>query len=120
MQRLFNKAHAAGMRAGQTVKVTPMVVLERENPMDDTSPVKQEWHVDGGPCGFAWVRIKGNTRFGRWCVKHDRARKGYPSGLNIHVWDFGQSMARKYAYAQAFAAVLTEAGVTAYAESRMD
>ena len=40
--------------------------------------------------------------------------------VEIWVGEFNQSVTRKEAYAQAFAEVLREAGVTAYASSRKD
>ena len=45
--------------------------------------------------------------------------KGYPSGYHFWVWG-SQSMARKEAYARAFAEVLKYYGVLAYAVSRLD
>lgn len=120
MQAIFNKAHKAGMEAANAVQVTPMIVVEHESPVDDNSPIKQAWKVESGVCGFAWVVIKGNTKFGRWASKKGLAGKGYPTGLNIWVRDFGQSYTRKNAYAQAFANVLQDNGITAYAQSRLD
>jgi len=119
-EQVFNKAHAAGMKAAQEVTVNPMIVQQRANVLDDNSPVTQQWLVEDGVCGFAWVSIKGNTKFGRWASKTGRASKGYPTGLNIWVHEFGQSYTRKYAYAQAFANVLQENGIIAYAGGRLD
>ena len=48
------------------------------------------------------------------------ASKAYPTGLHFWVGLFNQSMTRKEAYASAFAKVLNEAGIQAYADSRMD
>jgi hypothetical protein len=45
---------------------------------------------------------------------------GYPTGYDIWVGGFGQSMARKEAYAGAFAKVLKDNGIDAYMQSRMD
>lgn len=112
---LYETAHAAGMAAGYGSTPTPMVVsggVPGETP--------KSWYVSEGACGFAWVVVKGTTPFARWAKKTGKASKHYPSGLSFWVSEFGQSMARKEAYAYAFAKVLTEHGITAYAGSRMD
>ena len=84
-----------------------------------------EAHAAGWAAGFAWVTIKGTGPLASYVRKETKAgrgrwRKGYPSGLQCSVWEFNQSIDRKYAYAAAFAKVLNAAGFTAYAESRMD
>ena len=108
---VFNKAHEAGMEEGEAVVPTPMTVVGGG----------QEYHVSEGVCGFAWIgSINGNSSFGRWLKKTGKGRKGYPSGMTIWVHQFGQSMARKEAYASAFADVLKEAGVKCFAGSRLD
>lgn len=66
------------------------------------------------------MTVKGNTSFGRWAKQNDLARPDYPSGLAISCHDFNQSIARKEAYAEAFAKVLRENGISAYAHSRLD
>jgi hypothetical protein len=101
------EAHEAGMKAAAEVTPTPMVVR-------GYAP------VEGGVCGFAWVKFPGVGKFAAWAKRTGRARKGWPKGLTVWVSEFGQSMTRKEAYARAFAAVLREKGVEAYAESRMD
>lgn len=114
-------AEEAGMKALAAKVPTPMVVgtpttlfgstLDRSKPM---------YYEAGGVCGFAWIKIKGNTAFGRYIRKAGKARPGYPSGLEINVTAGGQSMERKEAYAQAYAKVLNDNGIWAYADSRMD
>jgi hypothetical protein len=118
---LVTKAHAAGMAAGDAAQPTAMVVSEHANALDDASPVRKQWYVADGVCGFAWVTIRpGTSSFARWMVKHGHARKAYGGGISTWVSQFGQSMQRKQAYAAAFAKVLSEAGINAYADSRMD
>jgi hypothetical protein len=118
---LFEKAEEAGLAAGLSVGVSPMVVQERKNPLDDFSEVAKEWVVADGACGFAWVSVPANTSFGRWLKKTDRAYRNYGGGLAIHVHFYNQSLTRKEAHAHAFAEVLREAGIErAYAQSRMD
>lgn len=89
------------------------------NTIDPSQPI---YHVPQGVCGFAWVNIRpGNSSFARWCTKNSKGRpNSYEGGVNVWVHQFGQSMECKEAYARAFAAVLTEAGIKAYAGSRMD
>jgi hypothetical protein len=84
-------------------------------------PGGKRWYEDEGVCGFAWVTVRpATTGFARWLLKSKRARVGYHGGAQIWVHDFGQSMARKEAYARAFAKVLVEAGYSAVADSRLD
>lgn len=115
------KAFNAGIAAGEAVTPVPMTVIERANPLDDRSAiVKQYAPIADGVCGFAWVHIKGNTAFGRWAKAKGIARSDYPTGLAISVMAHGQSLTRKAAHAAAFAAVLREAGIDAYAQDRID
>lgn len=115
---LIGKAHEAGLDAGFACRPTPMIVTDEVR--------KQSWRVDGGACGFAWITFKGNTTFGRWASKATglpcgRIGDGYPTGKQVWVSEFGQSVDRKEAYARAFAKVLRDGGVTdAYAGSRLD
>lgn len=121
-QALFNAADAAGQAAAEAKVPTPMIVVQRANPFDDTSEVvKQYAPVTGGVCGFAWVTVKpGTAGFARWTRKQGLTRRGYYGGEQYWVSRYGQSMERKEAYAGAFAEVLREAGLEAYAGSRMD
>ena len=109
---LIDIAHAEGIKAGRNCRPIPMIV-------SDASGIAIEC-VDDGACGFAWVVIPGNSAFGRWAKKQGRARPHYPRGLCFWVSDFGQSVDRKTAYAGAFAQVLRNAGIDAYADSRLD
>jgi len=112
---LHAKAHVAGMAAGESKVPTPMVVtggVPGEQP--------KSYYVADGACGFAWVKMKGNTPFARWAKKAGVARSWSTGGVVLWVSEFNQSMARKEAYANAYAKVLKEAGVEAYADSRMD
>jgi hypothetical protein len=120
-QELYNRAHAAGMAAGTQTQPVGMMVVQRANPLDDTSPVKQAWAVPEGVCGFAWITIRPATsKFARWLKKTNKGRTAYGGGLQIWVGQFNQSMQRKEDYAAAFAKVLREAGVNAWSGSRMD
>lgn len=118
---LYQAARAAGLAAGQAATPAPMVVQQRENMLDDRSRVLYVFKpaIDGA-CGHACVVIKGNTAFGRWAKKAGLAKPHYPTGLHIWVEDFGQSAARKAAYAQAFAKCLRDHGVDAWPQSWED
>ena len=107
---LHNKAHMAGMEAGYAIRPRAMVVHGEG----------QDWLVNEGLCGFAWVNFKGNTAFGRALMKRGICRKGYPSGLTLWIYQFNQSWERKKAYAQAYAKVLNENGVEATWGERLD
>lgn len=84
-------------------------------------------------CGFAWVTVKGNTAFAKWCkqqadaasdrwVARNYGSKGYPKG-----WKFwcpgsfgGQSMPIHLAGAEAFAYVLQANNIEADVGCRYD
>lgn len=110
---LWADAAAAGKAAGDAAVPDPMVVT--------TGDGAKSWYVSEGPCGFAWVNVKpGTSAFARWLVKAGLARKSYYGGVDVWVSDYGQSIARKEAAARAIARVLSDAGITAYAQSRLD
>lgn len=112
VRKLHEQAHIAGMKAGNECAPTPMIVAGSGGYRE---------YVSDGVCGFAWVKFKGNTSFGRGMKKLGLARPAYPTGLSVWVSEFDQSMQRKEAYARAYAAVLRDAGITdASAGSRMD
>jgi len=72
-------------------------------------------------CGYATIRFRGNTGFGRWALKVGMARKSTMGGLYINVAAYGQSVVLKAAFAEAFAEVLRANGIDdAYATSRLD
>lgn len=108
--QVFSAAHEAGLAAGGAVVPVPMVVSGYEH-----QPVMD------GVCGFAWINIHpGTCPAARYAKKYLGARKAYEGGMQIWVSAYNQSMTRKSAYAGAFAKVLMENGITAYAGERMD
>jgi hypothetical protein len=129
-RKLYKRADAAGKAAADAARPTPMIVYEPGDPVksllgqDDgglAEARKVYEPVMDGVCGFAWVTVRpGNSSFARWLKANADARPAYRGGMELWVHDYNQSMTRKEAYAQAFADVLREAGVTAYAGSRMD
>jgi len=119
--RLWSLANDAGMLAVSKLDVTPMVVTERTNPMDDASPVRRSWYVGDGVCGFAWVTVRpGGCAFARWMKENKRCDIAYGGGMQFWVHYFNQCMQKKEAYAEAFAEVLRQFGIKAYSGSRMD
>ncbi len=132
---LLQKAEIAGLVALKKCTPVPMIVQEHSNILNDKSPVKQEWHVSGGVCGFAWINVKCKDQVSRRFINqlkkigkasNDRDARtlwnkdSYYGGYTMWVNEGGQSMQRKEAYAHAFAGVLAEAGIYCHAMSRMD
>lgn len=123
-QAIHNECHEAGMIAGANVRINPMLVGEAtsifSNEIDYSKPT---YVVNDGPCGFAYINIyPGNCKLANQYKKLGLARPAYGGGVQIWVHEFGQSVDRKYAYAQAYAAKLRElTGVERiYAGSRLD
>jgi hypothetical protein len=115
----YAKAAAAGKAAGEAKKPRAMMVVQ---PSSNPHVPKAMWHEPEGMCGFAWVNVSpGNSPFANWLKKNKLARKAYGGGVDIWISDFGQSVERKEACANAMASVLKEElGVNAYSSSRLD
>ena len=120
-QTIYAQANDKGNAAVQMTTVAPMVVQQRENPLNDGSSLVREYFVADGVCGFASVTVKpANSKFAKYLIANGLGRKGYGGGVCMSVRQFNQSLTKKEAYAYAFASVLNEHGIKAYAESRMD
>jgi len=90
----------------------------------------REYYCSGGPCGFAWVTVRpARGKFVAWCKSQRLGSGAYGGGWQL--WSsscvnesrdaqYGQSMQLKEAACRAFAKVLVENGLNAYAGSRMD
>lgn len=117
INNLLDIAHQEGMKAGQDVTPTPMHLMGGV-----PGQPKKHFVVNEGACGFARIIIKpGTSRLARCAKKHMDARKAWDGGVYIWVHQFGQSVARKEAYARAFRDVLRNAGFDrVYADSRLD
>jgi len=112
-EALALRAYNAGIKAGAECIPIPMDVLDRAG--------GELWRVDDGACGFAWVKVKpANSSFAIWAKARGLMSPAYGGGVDYWVTQFGQSVARKEAFAGAYAAVLREAGINAFAGSRLD
>ena len=121
LEAIYSEAHDKGNAAVQMTTVTPMVVQQRENPLNDESKVIRQYLVNDGVCGFASVTVKpANCKFAKFLVANGLGRKSFNGGVSMSVRDFNQSLQKKEAYAHAFSRVLNDYGIKAYAESRMD
>ena len=121
IESLYTQAHDAGNNAVTQTTVTPMIVSQQANPLNDNSETVKQWIVDDGVCGFASVIIKpANSKFAKFLVANQMARKHYAGGVSMSIRDFNQSLTKKEAYAEGFAKVLRDNGINAWAESRMD
>lgn len=109
-EQILQLASAAGDAAFRANVPTPMVVVGGNT----------QYYVSDGACGFAWVKIKGNTPFGRFCKAKGIARKSYNGGLHIWCSHPSQSYDRKMAWASAFARVLNDNGIDAFGDGRLD
>jgi len=133
-RQVYREACEAGERALREAKPTPMIVSEADGLSDKPKAGGKSWYVPSGVCGFAWVKVRGNSWFIRalkkiglacadrndWASRARWLKDNYSGGYSFSVREGGQSMELKEAYARAFAAVLTAYGVNAYASSRMD
>jgi hypothetical protein len=115
---IHHEAMMAGQRAASAVTPEPMVLVNHR-----TGYV---YEVAQGACGFAEVRVKGNTGFGRWAKQSGWRRTEYCMGgyrnpgysMSIHL--YGQSLELKEAFALAYAEKARELGAPVFAFSRMD
>jgi len=122
LAKLFAEADAAGRVAGNAVTPTPMIVVERGDPLDDKSPIVRQYApVLEGVCGFARITIRpGQCAAARHAQAHLGGSPGCYGGIELYVEKYGQSMERKRAYASAYAGTLRAAGVRAESDYRMD
>jgi len=121
IESLYTQAHNAGNNAVTQTTITPIIVTQAANPLDDSSAVVNAWVVNDGVCGFASVIIKpANSKFAKFLIANQLGRKAYGGGVSMSIRDFNQSLTKKEAYAEGFAKVLRDNGINAWAESRMD
>ena len=121
-EKLLERAHLMGMDAGRRVGVAPMLVgTPTELCGSDIDYSKPTYVVNDGVCGFAGVVIKpARGKFVSYLKSIGKGHKHYYGGWYVSVREFNQSLTRKEAYADAFAKVLGEVGMSCYVDSRMD
>jgi hypothetical protein len=122
---LHDRAHAAGHAAAIGHNPRPMIVRSCDIQINGRNVVDVPGQIvaveSEGACGFAWVKVRpANCSFARWAAKERGWSTSYGGGLELWISAYGQSVERKTAYAEAFARVLCEAGINAYAGSRLD
>lgn len=115
---IWTKANQAGIEAGYACTPKPMGV-SNANPITGQA-TNLICVVPDGVCGFAWIKVAGTSAFGRWAKKNHLARPGYPKGLQISCKEFGQSMTRKIAWADAVVKILAQNGIEAHSDYHMD
>ena len=111
---IYAEAATAAKKAADEKVPVPMVVT------GGTATDRTIYYVPQGMCGFASIRFKANTGFGKWAKSVGHAKPGYPNGLAIYVHEGGQSYEIKVAHADAFCGVLKSHGIDAWTESRLD
>ena len=123
-KKILAYAHNAGMAAGSAKVATPMTLVESD--LFD-NPIGKTYYVPEGPCGFAWVvtHEHGNGKFVKYLKSISDGMsvgsKYYYGGYYVKwVGEFGQSIEKKEAYADAYAAILKDYGIKAYSGSRLD
>ena len=106
-EKLLERAHLMGMDAGRSVGVTPMVVGTPTTLFgSEIDYSKKTYFVEGGVCGFAGVVIKpARGKFVSYLKSIGIGNKHYYGGYYVSVHEFGQSLTRKEAYADAYASL---------------
>jgi len=62
-RQVYREACEAGERALREAKPTPMIVSEADGLSDKPKAGGKSWYVPSGVCGFAWVKVRGNSWF---------------------------------------------------------
>jgi hypothetical protein len=120
-ERLFAAAHMAGHAAAMACTPRPMIVRPGDITLNGANVDEKTYFVSEGACGFAWVTIRpANCSAALYAKKHLGWRTAYGGGMQLWVSEYNQSVARKSAYAEAYADVLGAGHVNASAGSRLD
>jgi hypothetical protein len=110
-EQIYSEAHNAGMVALNKCVPRPMVV----------NAVDKSYYVEDGLCGFAYIIIRpARGQLISWLKKNNIGRKHYNGGYSIFVGEGDQSVAKKEAYAKAFAEVLKKYDINCHVETRLD
>ena len=120
-KKIYAEAYEAGLAAGKDADTPKFVVGSPTTALGSDIDFSKKTYILDGLCGFAWVNISpARGAFVTYLKSIDAGHKGYYGGYEIWVREFGQSVDRKYAFAQAFAQVLGKYGIEASAGSRLD
>src|SRR5580698_11347776 len=106
-ERVCVEAPAAGLRA---VRDLVAFWIEKNPHLAGTDPFTTDY-IPGEWCGCGYVTVSGNTKFGRWALKHKKWFKDYPTGVTHGIEGYPQMGARQTAYARSYSEVLCKAGV---------
>ena len=119
--RIYKEAYEAGLLAGKDADTPQFVVGSPTTALGSDIDFSKKTYILDGLCGYAWVNISpARGAFVTYLKSIDVGRKGYYGGFEVSVREFGQSVDRKYAFAQAFAEILGKYGIQASAGSRLD
>jgi hypothetical protein len=123
-ESIHNECHQTGLLVGVRVNTRPMLVGEAKSLLsNEIDYTKKTYLMDDGPCGYAWVTIRpGNSKLANAYKKLGLAKSAWNGGVEYWVSEFGQSVDRKAAYAEAYAAKLRQltGHETIYSGSRLD
>ena len=121
---LIERAETAAKAAFEAARSEAMLVGSAKSLFSDEIDFSQKTYVvNDGVCGFAWVNIQdGRSSFARQAKKLAGARKSYYGGMDIRpkAMGYSQSYERKLAACHAYAEILREAGIKAFADGRLD
>lgn len=129
MKKVYEEATQEGQRAVNAAifnrDITPVTFYEADL---QGNCIGNTYYEPDGICGFAWISIRPASEKGKKdCdfVKFCRANKigdysDYEKAWTIWVHDYNQSMQKKEIFANAFAKVLRDNNISAYAHSRID
>ena len=129
-------AEDEGMEASLACQPKPVVFAQAKNLLTNEIIPGTEQIIEDGLCGFAWVTILSKTPENKEFIKELKKAK-LISGINeypVRPWHKNidgpgykywvglntQSVARKEAFAEAFADTLKKFGITAHVGSRLD
>lgn len=112
-ETLLRKALAAGEAAADSVIPSPMTVVDY--PLFGMDGSGATYTAEDGWCGGAMILVHDSrTKFARWLLRNDRAKKGQSLPcVVIAVPHRGYSLHRAMAYARGSVAALKKAGVRA-------
>lgn len=106
---LYNFARNEAGKAAAKAVPTPLYITGYPEPFME------------GLCGFAYVVVKDARRgFAKWLKDNNIGIHCYKGGWRISAPTPGQSYEKAKAYAETFAKILRQNGVSCYAEARLD